>query len=203
MTGRRGRAGFTLTELLIVGAVLSVVLGGMLVTLVNGQASYLFLETSVQVQEEARRAFDAMVREIREAGSVTLVTLLGGNSALDFQIPLGYNLTLNGCAASSICWGAFDGANQPQPGWHVQYHVETPTGQQAQLVREVLNNEGTSQLKRVLTTLVDGSATTFAITGDIVTINLQLSTPHNALLPGGVQSSAPLTAKISLRNPSA
>ena len=198
MSGRRRCAGFTLTELLIVGAVMSVVLGGMLVTLINGQASYLFLETSVQVQEEARRAFDAMVREIREAGHATVA-----NGVLDFQTPLGYNLTLNGCEASKICWGALDGANQPQPGWHVRYYAELSEGR-TQLVREVLNGE-TSQLKRVLTTLVDGSAASplFAVSGDVITVNLQLKTPQNYLLPGGVQSFAPLTAKINLRNPSA
>src|SRR3989338_2492892 len=65
-------AGFTLVELIVVSALLMIVGGGLLTTFMTGQTSYLSADAYAQVQQEARRAFDNVVRELREAGNVTL-----------------------------------------------------------------------------------------------------------------------------------
>ena len=74
------------------GGILALVIGALLVTFLSGQSSYLSMDASIQVQEETRRAFDTMVRELREAGQV-LSCVSPSCQTLDFKLALGYNLT--------------------------------------------------------------------------------------------------------------
>ncbi len=208
LRNRSALRGFTLIEILMVSVIMAVILGAILVTFVSGQASYMSMDSSIQVQEEARRAFDAMVREIREAGSVTPTTTVNGKPALDFQVALGYNLTLTGCNPNAICWGAVDGTGQLKPNYRMQYRLETIATGRAQLVREVLDAGGaplSPAMKRVLSTLVFDPPPNppFAVSGGVVTIALPFKAPQNPLVPGSISAQpVTLTTQVELRNPS-
>jgi prepilin-type N-terminal cleavage/methylation domain-containing protein len=69
----RDQRGFTLTELLVVAAVLGVILAGVLVLQQRGQEAYLWGAHRVEVQQNNRSALELMVRELRSALSVTAI----------------------------------------------------------------------------------------------------------------------------------
>ena len=173
--------------------------GALLVTLLNGQSSYLSMDASIQVQEETRRAFDTMVRELHEAGGTVLPC--SNCQTLDFQVALGYNSPSD---CSGVCWGASDASNNPQVGWNVVYTIEPPGTQGAQLIRRAKNGT-TTVTTRILANLVDGTTTNsnfnFDSTGRIITVKLQTKTPTGSLMPGGPRSSGVLTSQVKLRNP--
>ena len=70
----RDQRGFTLTELLVVTAVLGMILAGIVLVQQMGQQAYLFGSHRVEVQQNNRAALELMVRELRSAQSVTTVT---------------------------------------------------------------------------------------------------------------------------------
>ena len=88
MTMPDQRKGFTLTEILIVAALLLILGVGLLTVFLNGQTSYLSADAYVQVQQESRKAFDNAVQELRSAGNVSLSA---DAKQLHFQIARGYN----------------------------------------------------------------------------------------------------------------
>jgi prepilin-type N-terminal cleavage/methylation domain-containing protein len=69
----RDQRGFTLTELLVVTAVLGMILAGIVLVQQRGQEAYLFGSHRVEVQQNNRAALELMVRELRSAQSVTAV----------------------------------------------------------------------------------------------------------------------------------
>lgn len=69
----RNEKGFTLTELLVVTAVLGMILAGVVVIQQQGQQAYLFGAHRVEVQQNNRAALELMVRELRSAKSVTAI----------------------------------------------------------------------------------------------------------------------------------
>jgi prepilin-type N-terminal cleavage/methylation domain-containing protein len=69
----REQRGFTLTELLVVAAVLGVILAGVVVIQQRGQEAYLFGAHRVEVQQNNRSALERMVKELRTAKSVTAI----------------------------------------------------------------------------------------------------------------------------------
>ena len=71
MPSIRNERGFTLTELLVVMAVLGIVLAGVFVIQEQGTRSYLIGASRVEVQQNARTTLELMVRELRSAQSVT------------------------------------------------------------------------------------------------------------------------------------
>ena len=126
--------GFTLVELTVVSALLLILGGGLLTTLLTGQTSYLSADAYIQVQEEARKAFDNMVRELREAGgplvSVSPNPPAGPGTQLDFQVALGYDLdggagAVAGCPDAAVCWGATDPNGVPHFNWRIRYQQVT------------------------------------------------------------------------------
>lgn len=112
------RGGFTLFELLVVIVIFGGIMAALMVAFLISESSYHTADSYVQVQQEARRAFDTMVKELREAGwgtvaanpgtggNCTFAALIsavtvsntcvaaGGNAGnqIDFQIALGYDL---------------------------------------------------------------------------------------------------------------
>lgn len=184
--------------------ILTLIIGALLVIFLSSQSSYLSMDASLQVQEQTRRAFDAMVRELREAGNV-VACAVPPCQTLDFELALGYNLiNPSTCPANAVCWGAFDGSNNPQKDWHVVYSIEPPGSQGAQLIRRVKNG-ATTITTRILANLVDGATAssnfTYDATGRIITIKLQTTTPTSSLVVGGPRSSGVLTTQVKLRNP--
>ena len=196
MTRHRTTRGFSLFEIMVVTVIFLILLAGLITMLLTGQTSHLTMDASIQVQQEARRAFDHMVREMRSSGG----TIAAAGGQLDFQTALGYNLALGGCPANQVCWGAKDANGTDQPGWSLRYRVDA--GAQ-QLLREIIDGGGTEQAgERVLANYVDAAATSFAWNAGarIVTATLQCRY-QDPRLPGGAQTIGPLTAGVRLRNP--
>jgi len=72
-TTLRDQRGFTLTELLVVAAVLGMILAAVVFVQQQGQQAYIFGSHRVEVQQNNRAALELMVRELRSATSVTAV----------------------------------------------------------------------------------------------------------------------------------
>jgi prepilin-type N-terminal cleavage/methylation domain-containing protein len=70
----RDQRGFTLTELLVVAAVLGMILAGVVLIQMQGQQAYLFGSHRVEVQQNNRAALELITRELRSAQSVTTLT---------------------------------------------------------------------------------------------------------------------------------
>lgn len=60
--------GFTLSELLVVCALVGLVMAGLLGLIMSGQQAYWFGTTQVDAQQNVRVALERMVKEVREAG---------------------------------------------------------------------------------------------------------------------------------------
>ncbi|MDP2626210.1 MAG: prepilin-type N-terminal cleavage/methylation domain-containing protein [Candidatus Rokubacteria bacterium] len=69
----RDQRGFTLTELLVVTAVLAIVLGAVILIQQKGQEAYIMGSNRVETQQNARVALDLMTRELRSATAVTAI----------------------------------------------------------------------------------------------------------------------------------
>ena len=80
----RDQRGFTLTELLVVTAVLGMILAGIVLVQQRGQEAYLFGSHRVEVQQTNRAALELMVRELRSAQSVTAMALSPSPADLTF-----------------------------------------------------------------------------------------------------------------------
>ena len=194
-------AGFTLVELIVVSALLLIVGGGLLTAVMTGQTSYLSADAYVQVQQETRRAFDSVVRELREAGNVTSTPLnTWPTNQLNFQIALGYNQV--GCP-NAICWGSED-ATKP---W-VHYATLLPgSGNRAQLIRW-LDTTPTPGVPgscppstcRVLANHVKSASFKYTSGTKVITVSLQVEY-KSPLLPSGSQATPSLTSQVKLRNP--
>lgn len=193
-TRRFRHDGFSIVEMMVVMGLFLTVIAGLMMTFVTGQTSYVTTDAYIQVQQEARRAFDNMVRDVRGAGGIIAVAA----GQLDFQSALGYNLAIVGCVANQVCWGAEDQNGTDQPGWGLRYRVVG-----TQLLREIRDGGGVVQPgARVLANYVDSGATSFAWNaGERVVTMSFVGRYQSPRLAGGVQTIGPLTARVRLRNP--
>ena len=69
----RDQRGFTLTELLVVTAVLGMILAGIVLVQQRGQETYVYGAHRVEVQQNNRSALELMVRELRSATAVIAI----------------------------------------------------------------------------------------------------------------------------------
>lgn len=206
---RRMSCGFTLVEIIMVSVIVIVVAGGFLTAFLTGQTSYLSSDSAVQVQYEARRAFDAMVRELRQArvnAGTVITTLADGTRQLNFQVAKGYNLTTDpNCPVNDVCWGS---EAQSTTGW-VHYSIIGAAGNNRQLIR-CINTDETGAVEayaaascRVLANAVLTTAGVDNFSYDannrFVTINLQIEVIHPGL-PTGRYTAPRLTTRVRLRN---
>ncbi len=208
----RNQCGFTLVEVVIVSLLFMILGGALLVVFLTGQASYLSADANVQVQQEARKAFDNVTRELREAGPVTgpIVSANPGpglGQQLAYQIAQGYNVP-GQCdlPTPTICWG--DGTTLTN--W--VHLAVTRNVEGAQLVRcttassAVVNNFAGC---RVLANNVRGDTSSFVYDGPtrVVTVNLEFLVRVAGMPggPGGTQAGGTrttnvLSARVRLRN---
>lgn len=194
--------GFTLVELSIVALLLMIMAGGILTAFMTGQASYVSTDAYIQVQQEARRAFDNVVRELRESGNISCgtggVTSSCTNVRMNVQIALGFNLSRAGCPPNAVCWG-----NEAQPNQWVHYVITGAPNDQ--LVRCLTPGRDDAIVGytgcRVLANKVKNSTSSFQwdSTNRIVTLNLEVEY-RNAKLPGGAQTTGVLSSRVKLRN---
>ena len=194
--------GFTLTEMLVVMAILGVLMGALLTSFLIGQQSFRSADAYVHVQNQARQVLDS-VKELYAGGGTKIGVVGNPPQTFQFQLALGYNLTVPvGCPAVGICWGAEDQFGVKQYNWYVQYRV---TGPPTQLVRELYQPGPPDVLiwTRVLANDVDPNpANTFFVYNaatKTVQIHLQILR-SSVMLPGGQMASQPLVAQIQLRN---
>jgi prepilin-type N-terminal cleavage/methylation domain-containing protein len=197
------RRGLTLTEMLVVLTLLSTLVGALMVSLLVGQTSSLSAEAYVQVQQEARRAFDVMVKELREAGQVNNDVAIAepGVQRLDFQVSRGYDAATCG----GICWGTDDAA--VPTGW-VHYVIDTSDPDRARLVRCTTANRldampagfaGCWVLANAVEPSLANSAFVYDHASWTVTLKIQTSV-SSSQLPGGSLGTAPLVTRVRLRN---
>ena len=142
----RGQRGFTLTELLVVIAMLSIMLGGLLSVQMTGQTSYLIGAHRVEVQQNARVALELMVRELRPALSVTAVPTATNmtfvdenNTVIQYQLAgTTLNRTATGCAAcTGLPTPVIGGVRALTLTYYSAYDGATNTGTATALANQV------------------------------------------------------------------
>ncbi len=191
----RRAAGLTLTELLI-GSILFLVLGGaLLVSFLTGQSSYLSSDAYIQVQEEARRAFDNVVRELRESVTISCgppPAVQTGNcngSRINFRVAMGYTGGVTQVGDGSTL------------NWYGHYIIDAAA---QRLYRCATAGEGDAvdlAACRVLANHVDTAQSSFSwsTATRIVTCTVQV-TYANPRLPSGSISTPRLVSQVRLRN---
>ncbi len=192
--------GFTLPEVLVVMVLVTVIAAAVFISFVVSRRAFLSADASIQVQQEARRALDALVTELRKAGNVdTDLTTPGGNTPaggatrLNVQLAKGYNVS--GCTLNAICWG-----NDTTNGGWVHY-LQNGT----QLVRCQSNASDTVITNFTGCRVVANGAQTFVVdyVNSTRTVTLHVAVQQTSpQLPGGTLStgSAPLMTQVRLRN---
>ena len=196
------RAGFTLTETVMTAAIFTGIMGVVLVSLMVSRASYESGGAYVQTQQEVRRAFDVMVKELHQAGQVNNgVTIAApGVQRLDFQINRSYDVV----ACGGICWGT-DDPTLPS-GW-LHYVLDASNASNPRMVRCVTANRldampanyaGCRVLANNLSAALANTSFTYDHGNRTVTLSFQ-STITSQQLPGGGMST-PLMTRVRLRN---
>lgn len=71
MRARTGETGFSLTELMVVCAILPIILGAAYLVFTTMSGNYSSISAQSEATSEAQRAMDTMVREIRQAQETT------------------------------------------------------------------------------------------------------------------------------------
>lgn len=191
-------AGFSLVELLIVIGALGLVMTATMLMFTSGHQSLRSSDAYLQVQHEARRALDAMSRELREADHIDTESTDQGEDVTDatrlnFQIARGYDVA--GCAADAVCWGN-DTADQE---W-VHYVLNA-----GRLVRCQSDASDTAVSDYSGCRVLANDAQSFLVsyTGASRTVSLELEVQHDSdLLPGGASGTGTLHTHVRLRNPS-
>ena len=97
------RSGFTFVELLVICLLFLGVAAGLLTVFLSQRTSSLSGDAYVQVQEEARKAFDRAVQDLRQAGNVAVSA---DAKQLHFQTARGYNTEAVCQNPPAICWGS-------------------------------------------------------------------------------------------------
>lgn len=144
----------TLTELMVVLAIFTVITGAIFLTLAAGKTSWYSGNAQIDVQQEARRGIDRMVKELRQSASTTIIGVPANGisyNTITFRMSQGWDNVTN-----TIIWG-----NQVQysvGGLNNQQLLRTQAGQTDVLANNVANIQFRRQ----------------ALTPNIVEISLQV-----------------------------
>lgn len=187
--------GLTLVELLIVAAILTTVMGGLLVSLLTGRRSHVAGDAYVQVQQEARRAVDAMIKELRETNSSQM--FLSGASTVVFQTPNDNDDDGSVATGGTLEWGAPD----VEDGC-IQYTLDGTQIERTLLAgpfdlgAETCGDQVAGTTARVLGNYVDALTFTAATGGLRVSVTTEITSQQ---LPGGEQR-ATISGRVQFRN---
>lgn len=155
--GKASQRGFTLLEVMIAAAILSVV--GLGLT----QGLQLANQTNDTVQDrstqnrQTRKGLDLLRNELKSTREslLSIVTESSGNHRLTFQVPV------DGSGVTS--WGVYektlgpDNASQNREGWELRYAVVPDVQGTPQLVRQIVDDGGALQAQRTLINGLVGS----------------------------------------------
>lgn len=148
--------GFTLIELIVVMALTTVVLGGMLTLLYNSQQIQAGDAEWAQVMQEGRTGLSRMTRELRqasklekaEANAVVFHATIGGK-ALEIKYECGVAQTAS--LTTCVRYAAEEGKGLPSQGATILRDVVKPTEVfcYAQSARECAHGPSTTELAKV------------------------------------------------------
>lgn len=135
MTNRRqilhDQRGFSLSELLVVAAVLGLMLTGLVAVQMQGQQTYVIGAHRVEVQQNGRVALDLMIRELRSTQAITTLTSGTDVTFVDENgVTLEYKLTgttLNRSAAG-VTTPLIGGVQSLTMTYYSAYNGSTNTG---------------------------------------------------------------------------
>ncbi len=114
----RDQRGFTLTELLVVIAVLGMMLAGLVTVQMQGQQAYLIGSHRVEAQQNGRVALELMVRELRSATSVTAIP-----SATDLTFVDANGITIRYWLSGAVINRTTTGVTSPLIGGVVTFNL--------------------------------------------------------------------------------
>ena len=192
--------GCTLVELMIVSVLLVILGGAFITTFLSGQTSYLTADAYITVQQEARRGFDYMVRELRQSGTIyqtpaikltcgstTVVTCPSTGTPpsqqINFEVAMNY--------AGGIQWGNADPGNTNGSIHYAIVQAPAPNpNNEYKLIRFITTSDSSVPVSqtvagctppncRILANYVNlGSAGStqsgFLVNGSVITLQLQL-----------------------------
>ena len=198
------RRGFTLMEVLVSVVIFGIVLGVLLVSFLVSKNTYVSSDAYVRIQQEARHAFDNMVKELHQAGRVNnnVAIAAPGVQRIDFQVVRAYDAV----ACGGNCWGTDDAA---LPNGWIHYVLDTANAQNARLMRCVTAARldpmpggfaGCRVLANYLNPALASTAFTYDHANRIVTMALQPVITSSQLVGGSLTTASPLTMRVRLRN---
>lgn len=158
---QRSLMGFTFTELLVVIGIFSFIIGVSFTLLTSGRFSVNINEAQIEAEMSARQAMEKISRELRHSSSkinkstakriCIISNRIGTNenfnsgSAINFQVPVLKNGTLDLDAENSIKWGT-----QDKEGNYIGYCVDVDA-ERAPLLRSVFSaSDGSNASKEVV-----------------------------------------------------
>lgn len=185
--------GFTLIEMMVVIAIFSMIMASIFGVLAIGRSSWYQGTTQIDTQQEARKAMDKIVRELRESGSQKITI---GASQVTFQISTGVD------ANGQIIWGACtnwaDNTNTVA-NYAIKYYLSSN-----KLYRSVLNSYPSGSAVGTDTIMANNVLSlTFTGNGPPVTIvDLAVVTQKTVLQGGSSLRNLQFTlnSKATLRN---
>jgi prepilin-type N-terminal cleavage/methylation domain-containing protein len=148
--------GFTLVELLVVMAIVSIVMGGIYSVFIRSNRVYISQEEVVAAQQEARSALDILGREIRMAGFIAANNKIGGLDPITLPAWAGdadsaIEIAAVGATTTTLAFKSnldgtdtdLDGNDDTEAVRYVYYHSDHPdSSRQNTLTREVLTWNG-------------------------------------------------------------
>ncbi len=185
--------GFTLIEMMVVMAIFSMIMASIFGVLAIGRSSWYQGTTQIDVQQEARKAMDKIVRELRESGSQKITV---GASQVTFQISTGVD------ANGQIIWGACTNwANNTTTvaGYAIKYYLSNN-----KLYRSVLNSYPSGSAVGTDTVMAN-NVQSLTLTGNgppVTTVDIAVVTQKTVLQGGASLRNLQFTlnSKATLRN---
>lgn len=171
------REGYTLIEMLIVLAIVSLLFGAVFGVLNVGNTSFSTGSARQTVENQARQGLDHMLRELYETSGGRVV-LSDANSVLTFKLPVGFD------GSGNLKWGA-GGVED----YKIRYLVNNN-----QLVRKVLDSSDNLISQKVLA--VDIESLLFVLDASILTVTLKAKKK----VTGNASVTQSVSSKVAFRN---